>query len=172
VAKDVEQLDRGVSFFIWFALFTAAGAFFLAMLTSTSREQEKVLAKRDETARKLARVEASVHELKEEIKAMENDPEAIEREARKLNYARPGEVSYPRENIPLKKVTASAGPPKKKQLSTFVRKELKDWQVPLTVFVVIIVALLIVRVFAPSEGALTPESPVGPEDPVAPEESR
>jgi len=147
VEEPVRRSDRSVSFFIWFSLFLAVGAFFLVLLTSASREYRKVEAKRKEVEKRYARAREKVERLQLEIYALQTDPAAIEREARRsLNYARPGEVSYKREDIPIIPPRSSGGS-RGKQLSIFIQRDLKDWQVPLIVFGVIVAALVILRLF-------------------------
>ncbi|MEW6357407.1 MAG: hypothetical protein AB1696_13845 [Planctomycetota bacterium] len=146
-----DHRNRVISF-IWVVLFVGAGAFFSVLLTEAIKEREREEVKCYRVANTLAATKSRVETLRLERDAIQTDPVCVEGAARlHLNYAKPGEVSYQRENVKLERVRAQQKPNNQSSLAALVEAKLSQWQVPITVLAVIIIALVIVRGFTPKD---------------------
>lgn len=146
-----ERRSRVVSF-IWLVAFVGAGAFFSVLLTQAVKERQRHEGKRVRVVQMHEQKTDEVEMLRMEREAGMTDPIYIEDVARNsMNYARPGEESYRRENIALRKVQAKEAGANLSPLAALVDTKLAKWQIPLSVLAVIVIALLIIRGFGPGE---------------------
>lgn len=152
MAEGVTSQRHRIISFIWVVLFVGAGAFFSVLLTQAVKERQR-------HEEKLARVEKAYQERKDRVEklklerdAVTTDPIYVEGVAREsLNFAKPGEVTYQRENVKLRRMTQEEKAARASALSTLVEARLAQWQVPITILAVIGVALVIVRCFGSRE---------------------
>ena len=152
MAEEVTARKSRVVSFVWLVLFVGVGAFFSVLLTQAMKDRQRHEVKRVRVARSYDDKREQLAQLALERDAIKSDPVCVEGVARgSLNYAKPGEVSYRRESVKLRKVRGNEKTDKASPLAALVETKLAHWQVPITVLAVIIIALLIVRGFRPKE---------------------
>jgi len=152
MAESVKDRRNRVVSFVWVVLFVGAGAFFSVLLTEAIKDRQREDAKSSRVESTLGWARSRVAGLKLERDGIESDPICVEGAARKhLNYSKPGEISYRRENVKLERICRHDKPDDQSPLASLVEAKLAQWQVPITVLAVIIIALIIVRGFTPKD---------------------
>ncbi|NOZ23367.1 MAG: hypothetical protein GXP25_20015 [Planctomycetes bacterium] len=156
MAESVKDQRNRVISFVWVVLFVGAGAFFSVLLTEAIKERQREDGKSRRLENTLSAVRSRVESLKLERDAIQSDPICVEGAARlHLNYSKPGEISYQRENVKLERAHKGEKPDDHSPLAALIEAKLDQWQVPITVLAVIVIALVIVRGFTPKEEAST-----------------
>ena len=159
MAESVTERRKRVVSFVWLVLFVGAGAFFSVLLTQAVKDRQRHEAKHLRVAHRLQEKEAQVGDLRREQEAGMTDPVYVEGLARReLNYAKPGEESYRRENVKLQRSPARDEKPGRSPLLSLVEGRLAKWQIPLSVLAVVVIALLIIRGFGPEEESSAEEA--------------
>ena len=151
MAEEVSARRRRVVSFVWLVLFVGVGAFFSVLLTQALKDRQRHEVKRSRVGRTRDATRERVEQLKLEQEAIKTDPACVEDAAREMNWAKPGEIQYQRENVGLRKIGSERRLEEPSLLASLVDSKMDQWQVPLTVFAVIVIALLIVRGFRPRE---------------------